>query len=148
MIETDNILTTALSEALETMAFLMVMPMENDLAIPQNTVLAEIDFTGPQNGTIQIFAGLDFCRVLAENTAVLNEADNETSYDALKEFANVVCGLLLPKIASSPADEFDVTIPSFRTGDLPQWGKFTSEPNCCVSNIEGYLVAARLIIKN
>ena len=131
------------------MAFLVVMPMEDDLAPPKNTLSTEMNFTGPQNGTIQILAGLDFCSTLAENIGVLDEVDNETSYDALKEFANVVCGLFLPGIASSSTDEFDVTIPFVRSGDdSSPWDEFTAEKDCSILNIEGHAIAAKLTIEN
>lgn len=149
MIKTDNILTDALSEALETMAFLMITPMDDDLEIPQNTVLAEIDFTGSQKGNVQILASLEFGKILAQNIAALDQVGNETSYDALKEFANVVCGLILHRITSSPADEFDVTIPFVRTDDdSSPWDEFTAEKNCSILNIEGHAIAAKLTIEN
>ncbi len=162
MIETDNILTDALMQALETMAFLTIMPLEEDMAAPEKTVLAEISFTrrdaastpietrrtGPKNGTIQILAGLDFCRILAENISALTEVNDETCYDALKELSNVTCGLLLPMLASSRADVFDVTVPTLKTGnDSPRWDEFVEQPNSRILNIEGFLVATRLIMK-
>jgi len=148
MIKTDTILTDSLAQALETMAFLTIMPLEEDMAAPEKTVLAEISFTGPKNGTIQILAGLDLCRILAENIGALTEVNDETCYDALKELSNVTCGLLLPMLASSQTDVFDVTVPAVKTGDdSPRWDEFVEQPNSCILNIEGFLVATRLIMK-
>ena len=149
MIETENILTDSLAKALETMAFLTIMPLEEDMAAPEKTVLAEISFAGPKNGTIQILAGLDLCRILAENIGALTEVNDETCYDALKELSNVTCGLLLPMLASSGGDVFDVTVPAVKTGDdSPGWDEFVEQPNSCILNIEGFLVATRLIMKD
>jgi CheY-specific phosphatase CheX len=149
MIETENLLTDSLAQALETMAFLTIIPPEDDMTAPEQTVLAEISFTGPKNGTIQIFAGLDFCRILAENIGALTEVSDETCHDALKELSNVTSGLLLPVLANSKADIFDITIPTIKNGgDCHKWNEFVEQPNCCILNIEGYLVASRLIIKN
>ena len=67
MIKTDNLLAAALSQAIETMAFLNILPVEDDLPIPENTVLSQIGFTNSESGTIQMLAGLDFCKLLAEN---------------------------------------------------------------------------------
>ena len=49
MIETENILTDSLAQSLETMAFLTIIPPEEDMAAPEQTILAEISFTGPKN---------------------------------------------------------------------------------------------------
>lgn len=149
MIETENILTDSLAQSLETMAFLTIIPPEEDMAAPEQTILAEISFTGPKNGTIQILAGLDLCRILAENIGALTEVNDETCYDALKELSNVTCGLLLPVLACTKADIFDLTIPTTKNGDdSPKWNEFVEQPNTCILNIEGYLVATRLIMKN
>ncbi len=156
MIETDNMLTKALEQALETMAFLTVMPLEDDIAAPEKPVLGEISFTGPKSGTIQILAGLDFGKILAKNIGALTEADDESCYDALKELTNVTCGLLLPMLESSQADVFDLTVPAIKNGDgLPSspaggqgWDEFVEQQGSCVLNIEGYLVATRLTMKD
>ncbi|MDT8303896.1 MAG: chemotaxis protein CheX [Sedimentisphaerales bacterium] len=149
MIEIENTLTDSLAQALETMAFLTIMPPEDDMTAPEQTVLAEISFTGPKNGTIQILAGLDFCRILAENIGALTEVSDKTCHDALKELSNVTSGLLLPVIANSQADVFDITIPTIKNGgDCPKWNEFVEQSNICILNIEGYLVASRLIMKN
>ena len=149
MIETDNILTDSLAQALETMAFLTIIPPEDDMAAPEQTVLAEISFTGPKNGTIQILASLEFCRILAENIGALTEVSEENCYDALKELSNVTSGLLLPILAYSQTDVFDITIPTIKNGDdSPKWNEFVEQPNTCILNIEGYLLATRLIMKN
>lgn len=149
MIDTDNILTESLKKALETMAFLTVMPPEEDLAVPEKTIMAEISFSGPKNGTIQILAGLNLCKILAENIAALTEVNDETCYDAIKELSNVTCGLLLPVLASSQADVFNLAVPTIKNGeDCPNWNEFVEQRNTCILNIEGYLVATRLIMKN
>jgi CheY-specific phosphatase CheX len=149
MIETENMLIEALTQALETMAFLTVMPLEDDMVPPENAVLAEISFTGPKTGTIQMLAGMDFAGILAENIGALDEADDEAAFDAVKELSNVTCGLLLPAVGSSPADVFNVAIPTVESGDnSPGWDEFTADRNSRVLNIEGYMVATKLIMND
>jgi len=149
MIETGTIVTQALSEALETMAFLTILPIDEDILAPEEAILAEMSFTGPKSGTVQILAGLDLARILAENIGALDEVKDENAFDALKELANVICGLLLPVVASSQADVFDVTVPAIKSGDeAPKWDQFVDDQASCVSNIEGFLVAAKLIIED
>jgi len=149
MAEKGDALAEALVQTLETMAFLAVLPIDEEMTIPEKTMLAEISFTGARSGTIQILAGLDFCRVLAENISGLNEVDDKSLFDALKEFANVTCGLFLPMVVSSTADMFDVTVPTARScEDSPQWDEFVADRNSSVLNIEGYAIAAKLIIED
>lgn len=85
--------------------------------VPKKTILAEIDFIGARNGSIQIIAGLDFGRILAENIGNLTEPDREAACDALKELSNVTCGLFLPVLTSTTADPFAVTVPRLQTYD-------------------------------
>ena len=147
--ETEEILTQALSEALETMAFLTVIPDDDDMVIPQKTVLAEIDFTGARNGTIQILAGLDFCKILAENIAAIDDADDKAALDALKELSNISCGLFLPMAVSSTADVFDVSVPKAGRSDNPsKWDEFVADQNSCTLNIEGSCVAIKLLVED
>jgi len=149
MAEKGDALAEALVQALETMAFLAVLPIDEEMTIPEKTMLAEISFTGARSGTIRILAGLDFCRVLAENISGLSEVDDKSLFDALKEFANVTCGLFLPMVVSSTAEMFDVTVPTARScEDSPQWDEFVADRNSSVLNIEGYAVAAKLIIED
>ncbi len=148
-IEYGDVLTKALSQALETMAFLTILPMEEDLAIPVKTVLAEISFTGAKTGTIQILAPWNFCEILAENIGALSEVDDKARHDALKELANVTSGLFLPMVVSSTADAFDITVPTTKSCDnSSQWHELVADQNSCVLNIEGYMVATRLIMKD
>jgi CheY-specific phosphatase CheX len=148
MIETNTILTGALTQALETMAFLARLPLDEDVVPPENLILAQISFTGPKIGTIQILAGMDFAKVLAGNIGALDQTDDETAFDAMKELSNVTCGLFLPLIGSSPADVFNMTIPTVQTGQTaPAWNQFTADPETCLLNIEGYMIAARLTTK-
>jgi len=148
MIETNTILTGALTQALETMAFLTRMPLEEDVVPPENLVLAQISFTGPKIGTIQILASMDFAKVLAGNIGALDQTDDETAFDAMKELSNVTCGLLLPMIGSSPADVFNMTIPAVQAGQTaPAWDQFIADPEACLLNIEGHTIATRLTTK-
>ena len=151
-IEFNDVLTKALSQALETMAFLTVVPvvpMEDDLTIPEKSVLAEVSFTGAKSGTIQILAGWDFCEILAGNMGALSKVDSESRSDALKELANVTCGLFLPMIVSSTADAFDITVPTINTYDSSsQWHDFVDDHNSSELDIEGYMVATKLILEN
>ncbi|HBG26649.1 MAG TPA: hypothetical protein DDX75_06095 [Phycisphaerales bacterium] len=146
--ETGNLSVDALTRALETMAFLTVMPIDEEMVVPQKTIISEIGFTGDREGTIQIAASQDFCKILAENIGAMDEADDISACDALKELSNVTCGLFLPMIVSSTADVFDVTVPkSENCDDSSQWSKFIADKNVSILNVEGHAVAIKLTIK-
>jgi two-component system chemotaxis response regulator CheY len=146
--ETGDLLIHALTQALETMAFLTIVPNDDDMATPDKTILAEMEFTGPKRGTICILAGVGLCRILAENIAGLDNVDDEGSLDALKELANVTCGLFLPMVVSSTADLFDVTVPTVKTcSDSTAWDEFIADRNCSILNVEGHATAVRLTIE-
>lgn len=147
IVETSNLLAGALSQALETMAFLDIMPIEEDLPTPEQPLLAEISFIGPESGDLQLLASMDFARILAENIGALDDVEDEHAFDAMKEMANVVCGLILPMIAPDLSDVFDMTVPTVKSGnDSPQWSEFAQ--GSCVLNVEGHTIAAKLNMKD
>lgn len=149
MIETESIVIQTLSEALETMAFMVPMPLEEELEVPSRSLLGEISFRGPKTGMLQILAGVDFAATLAENIAALEDTDDSACIDAVQELCNVTCGLLLPELASEEDDQFDMSIPQTHWQEDPiHWTDFVAEDNSSVLNIEGFLVAAKLIIDN
>ena len=145
MIETTNIITDALTEALETMAFMEVMPMEEELSVSENLVLTQIGFAGPKSGTIQILAGHEFAAILAENIAALDEVSETERRDALKELVNVTCGLITPVMTSGTLDVLELTIPAI-SDTVPQWDEFTSDEDACILNVEGHLIGAKLTL--
>lgn len=88
-----------------------------------------------------------FAKVLAENITGLSEVEERDSSDALKELSNVMCGLLLPMVASSPAEAFDVTVPGIRSLSGPSEAQeFIEQDVTSVFDIEGHTIAARLLI--
>ena len=111
---TENVLIESLSEALETMAFMMVMPADDELPAPDQGIHVIMNFTGPTSGTVELVAGADFAQMLAANVMGIDSEEDEArtkSADAFKELLNTTCGVLLPRLAGSPADIFDLTLP-------------------------------------
>jgi len=147
-VEINSALNDALGQALETMAYLTILVMEDELDKPEKTITAEISFTGTKEGTIQIMAGWNFGKILAENISCLTNVDDESAFEALKELSNVTCGLFLPMVVSSTADTFDITVPRVKIcEDASQWNEFVEHPDSCVLNIEGFPVVTRVILK-
>ncbi len=145
MQDSINLITNALAQALETMAFMEILPIEENLPIAEELFLTEIGFMGPKNGSIQILAGHDLAETLAENIAALDEVTEAERLDALKELVNVTCGLITPVMTSNVSDAFDLTIPAI-ADCTPQWHDFASDEEGCVLNVEGHLIAAKLTI--
>ena len=145
MIDTLVIMSEALTHSLEKMAFLMVLPMEEELGSPASPIMAQIDFSGPRNGTIQIACGMRFASCMAENLGGMTDASESQCRDAAAELVNVTCGLVLPLIAGSPGDVFDVTVPHIEPVD---WSSFVSSDDAQVLNVEDMPIAAKLTIKD
>jgi CheY-specific phosphatase CheX len=146
MINTENPLTEAVSEALEKMAFLTILPLDKELPPPQDTLLSEIHYSGPESGTIQIMAGMEFTRLFADNMSAGRETDTEACLDVFRELSNVTCGLLLPLLSRSQEDIFDITVPTVARGcQMPSWDEFTGDSNSRLLNVENNLVALKLI---
>ena len=151
MRDTANILTGALAQALETMAFMEIMPVEEDASAPDETLCAEISFNGPQQqGRIQIIVGRAFAETLAENIGALDEVTEADCRDALQELANVTCGLITPIIASDLSEVYELTIPRIKDNeDVPTWEMWAAAPDACVLfNVEEDMIAAKLTMDN
>ena len=149
MMATQDILTEALSEAMETMAFLATGPVDDQAVFPETPVLVEIRFSGARTGSIQILSSQALGRVLAENIGCLDRADEQASLDAWKEVCNVTCGLVIPRIAASPADVFDLTVPAVSCGEgVPAWNDFVAQGDTRTLSVDGHATAARLVIQS
>ena len=151
MLETsENILPEAISEALETMAFMTVMPIEEEMPYPCQSIEATMSFSGPISGEVKILAGIEFAHMIAANVLGVDFGDPEAqskSTDAFKEMLNTVCGVLLPKLARSSADVFDVTLPQAqKISGQEKWEEFVATSGATVLNIDENLVAVRLSI--
>ena len=149
MIKTnDQMMTEALSEALETMAFMMVMPIEDPLPSPAEAVCVTMDFTGPTSGQLQLAAPTGFLDVMTGNIIGCDHDDPQIAgrgVDALKELLNTVGGVLLPKLATSLADVFQVTIPqAVEWTSEKQWDEFVSHPDVAVFDVDCDPVALRM----
>ena len=143
-------LVESVSEALETMAFMIVEPPEGKLPTPAEGVKVDMDFMGPHGGTVELMAGFELIGTMAANFMGIEPDDPETQdkrIDAFKELLNVVCGLLLPKLASSSGDIFDITVPQAQPFTNPQeWETFTNQSGVTVMECDGSALAFRMTV--
>ena len=145
--DTACIVSEAITQALEKMAFLDAVVYIGEPEIPSVSITAEIEFTGPVSGAVRTIAGVDFAKTLAENVSGLPELTEQECIDAMKELVNVTCGLVLPMLADSQDDVFDVTVPHL-TGSKERiyWQEFVESIDAVVLDVEGFSVATKLII--
>ena len=141
MLSIDNeILTESISEVLEKMAFMMLMPPEEPLPSPEQSIRVTMRFTGLVSGQIDLLAGNELIEMMAANFMGVEPDDpeaNDKRVDAFKEILNTVCGVLLPRLASSPADVFDITIPEAQEINTPEeWDALIQENDAIVMDCD------------
>lgn len=145
MIDTSDILVEALTQALETSAFLTVMPSQEQPDTPQRFFQVQMHFKGPACGTLQIVAGFELGRILAQNIMGAESTDDDIAIDAIKELANVTCGLLFPMLVSSENDLFDATLPEVQEfKDSEQWESLTRQNGAIILDVEGLPILVSL----
>lgn len=145
MIDTSDILVEALTQALETSAFLTVMPSQEQPDPPQRFFQVQMHFKGPACGTLQIVTGFELGRILAQNIMGAESTDDDIAIDAIKELANVTCGLLFPMLVSSENDIFDATLPEVQEfKDSEQWESLTRQNGAIILDVEGLPILVSL----
>jgi chemotaxis protein CheY-P-specific phosphatase CheC len=144
--DTMDIIKESISQALEKIAFLEVMPPEDENKSPEDIIVAEIDFVGHVSGRIQIASEKEFVKTFAENMCGMEDLTEEQYDDALKELANITCGLVLPMLAESQKEEFNMAVPYLTTLSPPKWQDFVAEEDTVLLEVEGHLICAKLEI--
>ncbi len=148
---TADSMVGAVSEALETVAFMMAMPPEEELPAPSDNILASVQFNGPVSGTIEILAPLEFVHTMAANIMGLDtyedEIQDDKAEDAFKELLNITCGILVEQLASSPTDMFNIGIPRVKNNlKLNDWNEFVNTGETTVLDVDGLCVAVKFTI--
>ncbi len=102
-IDLFSIMIESILEVIETVAFLVAIPVEevDDEAGQADCISIKIDYTGFINGSMYIKAPYAFTPVLAANMLGIEEDDPnimKKGEDAYKEVLNIICGNTLPKV--------------------------------------------------
>ena len=111
---TEQAMLGVVEETFASMAFMF--PVEADPSAPQAPGAMDrvvVEFSGPFRGSLLLSASSGMLEPLAANMLGLDEGISpspEQQQDAFKELLNVICGNLLPAIAS-PREVFDVFEP-------------------------------------
>ncbi len=134
--------------SLETMAFFCCEPATDEALSPEDAISVEMHFKGPQCGTVQIVASKFFGQRLASNALCCGVTDQEAverAEDSVRELINVVVGALMPRIAKTRGDVFNLSLPSSRAFDsTTEWDSFSRDANACLIDAEGETVGLRL----
>jgi two-component system chemotaxis response regulator CheY len=134
-------LVEAFAEALETMAFISPeLPENGETAeISRSCRLVEIGFHGQGiHGKLMLGAPVEFGSQVSIHCGA--SGDPAGADDALKELANVTCGLLLRRRIGG-AKGFELAPPSIAAGDA---GMRFTPANSVMLNADGFTVATRV----
>lgn len=149
---TDIDLAGALTNVLETTAFLSPMPPEGEAAAPEMAQLASIDITAKGLAlSLELVAGKGFALTLAANLLGTGPDDptaEQQANDSVKELMNVTAGTIIPSLPDFPAAGYEMSIPRVGAFDVQtQWAAYTASTGVVVLDVEGQTVAARLRVR-
>jgi hypothetical protein len=101
----SDTLWTVGEETFESLAFMLLMPDDEDSPGESWAHVCRVDFTGPFGGTVFVAISPGMLEPLAANMLGIEPGEDTPEgvklEDAIKELLNVVCGNLLPAIAGS-----------------------------------------------
>lgn len=135
-----------LSEALERMAFLSVLPAEEP-AVPAEPLYASLDFSGPWWGRLELLTDPGVGAIMASNMLATEPSDPQAianAQDALRELLNIVCGAMLHDNATLAGQTFAVGIPRVTMIDAEQWNKRLAEGDFVPLSADGLTLAVRI----
>ena len=142
-----DIITESISQTLEKTAFLEATSHVDEITEPQDIIVAEVGFSGRISGKMQIASEKEFVKTFAENMSGIEDLTEEMYGDAMKELANITCGLVLPMIVESPDEAFEMAIPNLTTLSPSEWKNFTSEEGTVMLEVENNPVFVKLEIQ-
>ena len=147
-----NLLSDVATQVLETMAFMLPMPPEEEMPAPDDSLLVRMEFVGPLAGTVEVCAGRDFACALVANAMSMDPDEpevQERASDGFKELLNVICGVLLEQLAESPADLYTLTVPHMQElSDAGAWQVFVDQPETTVLDVDGLPLAMKLTVNS
>lgn len=119
-------------DALERTAFVLADPCDDPEQLPAADTFAQIDFSGPTRGNVELRASRTFARNLAASILGSDAADvtDVQSEEALRELANIVGGSVITALGGSDC-RFSLGLP--KLGRAPDLGHDTA----CILDAEG-----------
>ena len=145
--EHNDHIATVVSDVLEQMAFMFAdIASASEMPTDVNeTVGAEIHFTGSFNGALSLISTPQMCTELAANLlgTEADEIEIDECQDTIKELLNVICGQLLTTIAGNEP-VFDLSPPKTVEGDQASWSGQVDDPSATLFMVEDDPVIVRL----
>jgi chemotaxis protein CheY-P-specific phosphatase CheC len=146
MPETLNELAVdSLADSFETMAFLSPMPAEEPYEPPTDAVLLSVRFAGNSGGVVEMVAPRELGRAAASNMLGVDSPTETQNDDAMKELLNIFSGLMLRRWSSSSRQTVNLSLPQIHAFDVATWPEFVSTPGAKVMDVEGNIVALRVV---
>ncbi|GMW01762.1 MAG: hypothetical protein AMXMBFR84_28990 [Candidatus Hydrogenedentota bacterium] len=119
-------------EVTEVFAFMFADPMDDEgesAPTPDEGVLAAIDFSGAADGSLTVCLPVALALDMACNAIGSESADPQEILDAVKEYANQLCGQMLTAMAGSEP-VFVLGIPTAVFIDSEDWSELRGNPDC------------------
>lgn len=138
MPEATDTLREVFLEVVEQLAFMFGDPAGEDECVSDQELLrAEVAFSGPRKGRIQIAAPRPFCRELAANMLGTEpgEADEDAA-DALAELANTLGGHFVTAFDTSD-EPYDLSPPETTPIDGATWGHLLGDAQTVRLMVDG-----------
>ncbi len=127
-----NTLARLVVDALERTAFVLADPCDEPEQLPPADTFAQIDFSGPTKGSVELLASREFAKNLAASIlgTDASQVTDLQSEEALRELANIVGGSVITALGGSDC--------RFSLG-LPRLGRAqaTGDDTMCVLDAEG-----------
>lgn len=127
-----NTLARLVVDALERTAFVLADPCDEPEQLPPADTFAQIDFSGPTQGSVELLASRAFAKnlaasILGTDASLVTDLQSE---EALRELANIVGGSVITALGGSDC-RFSLGLP--RLGRAHATGADTT----CVLDAEG-----------
>jgi len=140
-------LEQALSDALETMAFITPLPPGDESPPRGPIVLSRIEYRGAANGALELACAQAFGAMLVANLLGCPADGPDASQraaDALRELINVTCGTILRSSDAIALGVIEMGVPTQAAFDLADWDAFIGARALLV-DADGHKLALRLV---
>jgi len=140
-------LEQALSDALETMAFITPLPPGDESPPRGPIVLSRIEYRGAANGALELACAQAFGAMLVANLLGCPADGPDASQraaDALRELINVTCGTILRGSDAIAVGVVEMSVPTQGTFDLEDWNNFIAA-GAIVMDADGHKLALRKV---
>jgi hypothetical protein len=141
-------LVESLASALETMAFVSLMPPEDaEVPPPPEALRLSVEFRGERMGRLDVVTTQNLGRLLVDNTLACGDETEPpvlpNPVDPLVELLNITCGMVLRQLV--PHGRIEMRVPKVAPFDAENdWKKFIAS-GADVVLADGNVIAIRMI---